>query len=29
LRTRISPLLFMAVCGVLGAIGLLNATPHS
>lgn len=29
LRTRISPLLFMAVCGVLGSIGLLNATPHS
>ncbi|MFN7899170.1 MAG: chromate transporter [Synechococcaceae cyanobacterium] len=29
LRTRLSPLLFMAVCGVLGAIGLLNATPHS
>ena len=29
LRTRISPLLFMAVCGVLGAIGLVNATPHS
>jgi chromate transporter len=29
LRTRISPLLFMAVCGVLGAFGLLNATPHT
>ncbi|MFO0018177.1 MAG: chromate transporter [Synechococcaceae cyanobacterium] len=29
LRTRLSPLLFMAVCGVLGSIGLLNATPHS
>ena len=25
LRTRISPLLFMAVCGVLGAVGLLNS----
>lgn len=29
LRTRISPLLFLAVCGVLGAIGVLNAAPHA
>ena len=29
LRTRVSPLFFMGICGVLGAIGLLNAPQHS
>ena len=29
LRTRVSPLVLMGVCGVLGAIGVLNARPHA
>lgn len=29
LRTRISPLIFMAVCGSLGAVGILNSVHHT